>query len=140
MLVSMSDIDPRADAPLVDWSELGVSGLLPTGTVTLLLADVVGAKLRLDGTPTPRSRVARMTKRPTPAGAGQERLPWGGSAIREYCNAKESFLRVVWPRSSHALGHKEIAVASASVGTLDSAPVAADYCYLINTTIVTMAK
>jgi predicted ATPase/class 3 adenylate cyclase/DNA-binding CsgD family transcriptional regulator len=43
MLVSMSDIDPRADAPLVDWSELGVSGLLPTGTVTLLLADVEGS-------------------------------------------------------------------------------------------------
>ena len=40
MLASMSKIDPRADAPLVDWSELGVSGLLPTGTVTLLLADV----------------------------------------------------------------------------------------------------
>jgi predicted ATPase/class 3 adenylate cyclase/DNA-binding CsgD family transcriptional regulator len=39
----MSDIDPRADAPLVDWSELGVSGLLPTGTVTLLLADVEGS-------------------------------------------------------------------------------------------------
>jgi class 3 adenylate cyclase len=43
MLVSMSDINPRADAPLVDWSELGVSGLLPTGTVTLLLADVEGS-------------------------------------------------------------------------------------------------
>src|SRR5271165_7603870 len=43
MLVSMSDIDPRAEAPLVDWSELGVSGLLPTGTVTLLLADVEGS-------------------------------------------------------------------------------------------------
>ena len=43
MLVSMSDIDPRADAPVVDWSELGVSGLLPTGTVTLLLADVEGS-------------------------------------------------------------------------------------------------
>jgi class 3 adenylate cyclase len=43
MLVSMSDIDPRADAPLVDWSDLGVSGLLPTGTVTLLLADVEGS-------------------------------------------------------------------------------------------------
>ncbi len=43
MLASMSDIDPRADAPLVDWSELGVSGLLPTGTVTLLLADVEGS-------------------------------------------------------------------------------------------------
>jgi predicted ATPase/class 3 adenylate cyclase/DNA-binding CsgD family transcriptional regulator len=39
----MSEIDPRADLPLVDWSELGVSGLLPTGTVTLLLADVEGS-------------------------------------------------------------------------------------------------
>jgi predicted ATPase/class 3 adenylate cyclase/DNA-binding CsgD family transcriptional regulator len=39
----MSEIDPRADMPLVDWSELGVSGLLPTGTVTLLLADVEGS-------------------------------------------------------------------------------------------------
>jgi predicted ATPase/class 3 adenylate cyclase/DNA-binding CsgD family transcriptional regulator len=43
MLASMSDIEPRADAPLVDWSELGVSGLLPTGTVTLVLADVEGS-------------------------------------------------------------------------------------------------
>ncbi|BBY06127.1 helix-turn-helix transcriptional regulator [Mycobacterium noviomagense] len=39
----MSQIDPRADIPLVDWSELGVSALLPTGTVTLLLADVEGS-------------------------------------------------------------------------------------------------
>jgi predicted ATPase/class 3 adenylate cyclase/DNA-binding CsgD family transcriptional regulator len=43
MLASMSEIDPRAGTPLVDWSELGVSGLLPTGTVTLLLADVEGS-------------------------------------------------------------------------------------------------
>ena len=43
MLASMSEIDPRADAPLVDWSDLGVSGLLPTGTATLLLADVEGS-------------------------------------------------------------------------------------------------
>ena len=43
MLASMSEIDPRADAPLVNWSELGVSELLPTGTVTLLLADVEGS-------------------------------------------------------------------------------------------------
>ncbi len=43
MLASMSEIDPRADAPLVDWTELAVSGLLPTGTVTLLLADVEGS-------------------------------------------------------------------------------------------------
>jgi class 3 adenylate cyclase len=43
MLVSMSQIEPRADTPLVNWSELDVSGLLPTGTVTLLLADVEGS-------------------------------------------------------------------------------------------------
>src|SRR6202051_13819 len=43
MLTNMSEIDPRADASLVDWSEFGVSGLLPTGTVTLLLADVEGS-------------------------------------------------------------------------------------------------
>jgi predicted ATPase/class 3 adenylate cyclase/DNA-binding CsgD family transcriptional regulator len=39
----MSVIDPHTDTPLSDWSELGVSGLLPTGTVTLLLADVEGS-------------------------------------------------------------------------------------------------
>ena len=33
----MSEFDPRAETPLVDWSDLGVSELLPTGTVTLLL-------------------------------------------------------------------------------------------------------
>ncbi len=43
MLASMSDIEPCAQAPVVDGSELGVSGLLPTGTVTLLLADVEGS-------------------------------------------------------------------------------------------------
>ena len=43
VLVSMSDTDPRADTPPVNWSELGVSELLPTGTVTLLLADVEGS-------------------------------------------------------------------------------------------------
>jgi class 3 adenylate cyclase len=40
-LVSMSAIDPRADTPL-NWSDFGVSEL-PTGTVTLLLADVEGS-------------------------------------------------------------------------------------------------
>ncbi len=42
MLISMSEIEPRVDA-LVDWNGLGMSGLLPTGTVTLLLADVEGS-------------------------------------------------------------------------------------------------
>src|ERR1700694_2081526 len=39
----MSEIDARAETPLVNWSDLGVSELLPTGTVTLLLADVEGS-------------------------------------------------------------------------------------------------
>ena len=39
------------------------------------------AKLRLGGTPTPRSRVARMTKRLTPTGAGRSASRRGGSAI-----------------------------------------------------------
>jgi class 3 adenylate cyclase len=39
MLVSMSGIDA---APL-NWSDLGVGELMPTGTVTLLLADVEGS-------------------------------------------------------------------------------------------------
>jgi class 3 adenylate cyclase len=43
MLASMSETDPRAETPLLDWGELGVSELLPSGTVTLLLADVEGS-------------------------------------------------------------------------------------------------
>src|SRR6201997_2376141 len=43
MLASMSGTDPWADTPRLNWSELGVSELLPTGTVTLLLADVEGS-------------------------------------------------------------------------------------------------
>ena len=43
ILASMSEIDPRADAPPANWSDLDVSLLLPTGTVTLLLADVEGS-------------------------------------------------------------------------------------------------
>jgi predicted ATPase/class 3 adenylate cyclase len=42
MLASMVESDPRADTRPVNWSELGVSEL-PTGTVTLLLADVEGS-------------------------------------------------------------------------------------------------
>ena len=43
MLASMSGTDPTADMPPLNWSDLGVSELLPTGTVTLLLADVEGS-------------------------------------------------------------------------------------------------
>jgi predicted ATPase/class 3 adenylate cyclase/DNA-binding CsgD family transcriptional regulator len=43
IMASMSQIDPGADTPLVNWSDLGVSELMPTGTVTLLLADIEGS-------------------------------------------------------------------------------------------------
>ena len=39
----MNKINPRATTPLMNWSGPDVSGLLPTGTVTLLLADVEGS-------------------------------------------------------------------------------------------------
>jgi len=39
----MSQIHPRIDMPVLNWSVDGVSGLVPTGTVTLLLADVEGS-------------------------------------------------------------------------------------------------
>lgn len=42
MIVSMSGTDTCADTPPVNWSDLGVTEL-PTGTVTLLLADVEGS-------------------------------------------------------------------------------------------------
>jgi predicted ATPase/class 3 adenylate cyclase/DNA-binding CsgD family transcriptional regulator len=38
----MSEVEPCAQTPVLNWSELGVSDL-PTGTVTLLLADVEGS-------------------------------------------------------------------------------------------------
>lgn len=57
MLANMSEIEPRADMPPLDWSDLGmneaVNEPLPTGTVTLLLADVEGStqpwQTRVDG-------------------------------------------------------------------------------------------
>jgi predicted ATPase/class 3 adenylate cyclase/DNA-binding CsgD family transcriptional regulator len=42
MLATMSQTDRRAQTPPLNWSDLGVSEL-PTGTVTLLLADVEGS-------------------------------------------------------------------------------------------------
>jgi predicted ATPase/class 3 adenylate cyclase/DNA-binding CsgD family transcriptional regulator len=39
----MSEIHPRIVMPALDWGDDGVSGLVPTGTVTLLLADVEGS-------------------------------------------------------------------------------------------------
>lgn len=43
MLATMTQSEMAGDAPLVNGSELGVGEMLPTGTVTLLLADVEGS-------------------------------------------------------------------------------------------------
>lgn len=51
MLANMSEVDPRADVPPLDWSELGMNEPLPTGTVTLLLADVQGSTQLWDTQP-----------------------------------------------------------------------------------------
>ncbi|MEV3904919.1 LuxR family transcriptional regulator [Mycobacterium sp. NPDC050551] len=39
----MSEISPRVEMPALRWSDDGVSGHVPTGTVTLLLADAEGS-------------------------------------------------------------------------------------------------
>src|ERR1700742_26403 len=63
MLASMSEFDPHADMPLVDWSEVAVSGQLPTGTVTLLLADVEGSTRLWENQPEQMSAaMARMNR------------------------------------------------------------------------------
>jgi class 3 adenylate cyclase len=41
-LCTLASMNERADTPPLNWSDLGVSEL-PTGTVTLLLADVEGS-------------------------------------------------------------------------------------------------
>src|SRR5258705_2908218 len=60
MLANMSQTDPRADTPPVNWSDEGVSEL-PTGTVTLLLADVEGSTRLWETQPEEMSKaVARL--------------------------------------------------------------------------------
>src|ERR1700757_4105123 len=40
---TLATMSQHAEMPSLTWNDLGVSGLLPTGTVTLLLADVEGS-------------------------------------------------------------------------------------------------
>ncbi len=51
MLANMSEIDPRAEIPPLDWSDVAMNEPLPTGTVTLLLADVQGSTRLWDSQP-----------------------------------------------------------------------------------------
>jgi predicted ATPase/class 3 adenylate cyclase/DNA-binding CsgD family transcriptional regulator len=43
MLANMNEIDPRAGVPPLDWSDEAMNEPVPSGTVTLLLADVEGS-------------------------------------------------------------------------------------------------
>jgi predicted ATPase/class 3 adenylate cyclase/DNA-binding CsgD family transcriptional regulator len=47
----LANMSQHAEMPPLTWSELGVSELLPTGTVTLLLADVEGSTRLWDSQP-----------------------------------------------------------------------------------------
>lgn len=47
----LATMSQHAEMPPLTWSELGVSELLPTGTVTLLLADVEGSTRFWDSQP-----------------------------------------------------------------------------------------
>jgi predicted ATPase/class 3 adenylate cyclase/DNA-binding CsgD family transcriptional regulator len=51
IVASMRDIDGRAVASLSEWSDLGVSELVPTGTVTLLMGDVEASTRLWDSAP-----------------------------------------------------------------------------------------
>ena len=62
MLVSMSEIDPHVDTPLVNWGELAMGGLVPTGTVSLLLADVEGSTRLWENSPAEMSAVVEWVR------------------------------------------------------------------------------
>jgi predicted ATPase/class 3 adenylate cyclase/DNA-binding CsgD family transcriptional regulator len=51
MLANMSEIDPRVYVPPLDWSDEAMSDPVPSGTVTLLLADVEGSTQLWDSEP-----------------------------------------------------------------------------------------
>ena len=79
MLASMSAADPRAEMPPLNWSDLGVSELLPTGTVTLLLADVEGSTRLWETQPEEMTAaVARLDR----IAARRHRRPWWRAAGR----------------------------------------------------------
>src|ERR1700684_976798 len=62
MLANMSEINPRADTPPVNESDLGVSEL-PSGTVTLLLADIEGSTQLWESRPQEMAKaVARLDR------------------------------------------------------------------------------
>ena len=91
MLASMSDIDPRADTPLLNWSELGVSELCRRGTVTLLLADVEGSTRLWETQP---ERDDRRDRAP-----GSARCPTPSPPITVCARSSRARVTASWPRS-----------------------------------------
>jgi class 3 adenylate cyclase len=53
----------QAEMPPLTWSELGLSELLPTGTVTLLLADVEGSTRLWETQPEPMTAALALLNR-----------------------------------------------------------------------------
>lgn len=96
MLASMGESDPRADAPPVNWSELGVSEL-PTGTVTLLLADIEGS------TGLWQSRPAEMTKAVARLDATLSRLVKVHYGVRPIEQGEGDSFVVAFTRASDAV-------------------------------------
>jgi predicted ATPase/class 3 adenylate cyclase/DNA-binding CsgD family transcriptional regulator len=96
MLASMGESDARADARPVNWSELGVSEL-PTGTVTLLLADVEGS------TGLWQSRPAEMTEAVARLDATLSRLVDAHNGVRPAEQGEGDSFVIAFTRASHAV-------------------------------------
>ena len=60
---TLASMSPTRKTPL-NWSELGVSGLLPTGTVALLLADVEGSMRLWETQPEEMTAVVALQRAP----------------------------------------------------------------------------
>src|ERR1700745_452758 len=96
MLASMSGSDPTADTPPVNWSDLDVSEL-PTGTVTLLLADVEGST-RLWQTQ-PEEMTAALARLDRPGGGGLSAHP----GVRRVEQGEGDSFVVAFTRASNAV-------------------------------------
>src|SRR6478735_4846933 len=91
MLINMSEIDA------VKWSDQGVNGLLPTGTVTLLWADIEGSTRLWETLPEEMTAVVAQLDRTLSDGVAAH----GGVRPVEQCEG-DSFL-VVFGRASDAV-------------------------------------
>jgi predicted ATPase/class 3 adenylate cyclase/DNA-binding CsgD family transcriptional regulator len=92
----MGESDPRADTPPMNWSDLGVSEL-PTGTVTLLLADVEGS------TGLWQSRPAEMTEAVARLDATLSTLVDANNGVRPVEQGEGDSFVIAFARASDAV-------------------------------------